>query len=66
MLNTILTCIGWFILCGWAFSLIFLVWLIIQYRKVEKEFWNVHMPDIKAQIEQRKRRKEAEDANNNA
>ena len=70
MLNLIFAFVGWFILCGWACSLLWLVWLIYRYDKAEKAFWEEHGAEIAtkagemiaAKIEER--RKEAKNNDN--
>ena len=69
-LNLIFTFVGWFILCGWGCSLLWLVWLIYNYHKAEKAFWDAHREKIEAQAREivdaqiEKRRMETKDDNN--
>ena len=70
-LNLIFTFVGWFILCGWGCSLLWLVWLIHNYHKTEKAFWDAHREKIEAQAREivdaqiEERRKENANADSN-
>ena len=69
-LNLIFTFVGWFILCGWGCSLLWLVWLILNYRKTEKAFLNEYEEKLVKQAKEiamqklEERRKETKDDNN--
>ena len=65
-LNTIFAFVGWFILCSWGCCLVLVLWLIFNYRKTEKAFFDEYGEKLAKQAKEIARQKLEERRKENA